>query len=120
MARDPALCLRGVPCTPGASIWMHNIRPARCGKKGRRQAMFVFCDIGDTLVDESDFARFRHASIYEFFGRRGCVLTEDRYTADLMNLSMQSRMTFFEQLRWLAEHNGGDFGGDFGGGDASF
>lgn len=70
--------------------------------------MFVFFDIGDTLVDESDFARFRHASIYEFFRRRGCVLTEDRYTADLMNLSMQSRMTFFEQLSWLAERNGGD------------
>ena len=70
--------------------------------------MFVFFDIGDTLVDESDFARFRHASIYEFFGRRGCVLTEDRYTADLMNLSMQARMTFFEQLSWLAERNGGD------------
>lgn len=70
--------------------------------------MFVFFDIGDTLIDESDFARFRHASIYEFFRRRGCELTEDRYTADLMNLSTQARMTFFEQLSWLAERNGGD------------
>lgn len=70
--------------------------------------MFVFFDIGDTLVDESDFARFRHASIYEFFKRRGGELTEDRYTADLMNLSMQARMTLFEQLGWLAERNGGD------------
>ncbi len=110
MACDPALCLRVVTCTPGAKHVdaHHNSRPARYGKKGRRQAMFVFFDIGDTLVDESDFARFRHASIYEFFGRRGCELTEDRYTADLMNLSMQARMTFFEQLRWLAERNGGD------------
>lgn len=70
--------------------------------------MFVFFDIGDTLVDESDFARFRHASIYEFLTRRGGVLTEEHYTTDLNNLSMQARMTLFEQLSWLAEHNGGD------------
>jgi HAD superfamily hydrolase (TIGR01509 family) len=70
--------------------------------------MFVFFDIGDTLVDESDFARFRHASIYEFLTRRGGVLTEEHYTTDLNNLSMQARMTLFEQLSWLAEHNSGD------------
>jgi FMN phosphatase YigB (HAD superfamily) len=70
--------------------------------------MFVFLDIGDTLVDESDFARFRHASVFRFFTERGCSITEEQYTADLNNLSMQGRLTLFEQIRWLAERNGGD------------
>ena len=70
--------------------------------------MIVFFDIGDTLVDEADFARFRHASIFEFLTRRGCPVTEEQYRSDLNNLSMQGRMTLFEQLLWLARRNGGD------------
>src|SRR5215813_1069272 len=70
--------------------------------------MFVFFDIGDTLVDEADFARFRHASIYEFLARRGCPVTQEQYGSDLNNLSMQGRMTLFDQLLWLARRNGGD------------
>src|SRR5262249_8799905 len=70
--------------------------------------MFVFFDIGDTLVDEADFARFRHASIYEFLTRRGCPVTQEQYSSDLNNLSMQGRMTLFDQLLWLARRNGGD------------
>jgi FMN phosphatase YigB (HAD superfamily) len=70
--------------------------------------MFVFFDIGDTLVDEADFARFRHASIYEFLTRRGCPVTQEQYSSDLNNLSMQGRMTLFDQLLWLAQRNGGD------------
>ena len=70
--------------------------------------MFVFFDIGDTLVDEADFARFRHASIFEFLTRRGCPVTEEQYKSDLNNLSMQGRMTLFDQLLWLVRRNGGD------------
>ena len=70
--------------------------------------MFAFFDIGDTLVDEADFARFRHASIFEFLMRRGCRISEEQYQSDLNNLSMQGRMTLFDQLLWLAERNGGD------------
>jgi FMN phosphatase YigB (HAD superfamily) len=70
--------------------------------------MFVFFDIGDTLVDEADFARFRHASIYEFLMWRGCRISEEQYQSDLNNLSMQGRMTLFDQLLWLARRNGGD------------
>src|SRR5215813_888960 len=70
--------------------------------------MFVFFDIGDTLVDEADFARFRHASIYEFLARRGYPVTQEQYGSDLNNLSMQGRMTLFDQLLWLARRNGGD------------
>ncbi len=70
--------------------------------------MFVFFDIGDTLVDEADFARFRHASIFEFLMRRGCSISEEQYQSDLNNLSMQGRMTLFDQLLWLAQRNGGD------------
>src|SRR5215467_13970764 len=70
--------------------------------------MFVFFDIGDTLVDEADFARFRHTSIYEFLTRRGCPVTQEQYGSDLNNLSMQGRMTLFDQLLWLARRNGGD------------
>jgi FMN phosphatase YigB (HAD superfamily) len=70
--------------------------------------MIVFFDIGDTLVDEADFARFRHASIFEFLARRGCPITEEQYQSDLNNLSMQGRMTLFDQLLWLARRNGGD------------
>jgi FMN phosphatase YigB (HAD superfamily) len=70
--------------------------------------MFAFFDIGDTLVDEADFARFRHASIFEFLMRRGCSISEEQYQSDLNNLSMQGRMTLFDQLLWLAKRNGGD------------
>ena len=70
--------------------------------------MFVFFNIGDTLVDEADFARFRHASIYEFLARRGYPVTQEQYGSDLNNLSMQGRMTLFDQLLWLARRNGGD------------
>ncbi|WIG58146.1 MAG: hypothetical protein OJF49_000891 [Ktedonobacterales bacterium] len=68
--------------------------------------MFLFFDIGDTLVDEADFARFRHASVHQFFRERGCAISDAQYRADLNNLSMQGRMTLFDQLRWLAERNG--------------
>lgn len=70
--------------------------------------MFVFFDIGDTLVDEADFARFRHASIYDFLKARGCDITEEQYRSDMNNLSVQGRMTLFDQLEWLARRNGGD------------
>jgi HAD superfamily hydrolase (TIGR01549 family) len=69
--------------------------------------MMVFFDIGDTLVDESDFARFRHASVFRFLAQRGIATTEEQYTADLNNLSMRGRMTLFEQLRWFALRGGG-------------
>jgi len=70
--------------------------------------MFIFFDIGDTLVDEADFARFRHASLFRFFRQRGCTISEEQFRADLSNLSMQARMSLFDQLRWLAARNGGD------------
>jgi putative hydrolase of the HAD superfamily len=70
--------------------------------------MYVFFDIGDTLVDEADFARFRHASIYQFLTERGYPISEEQYTSDLNNLSMQGRMTLFEQLKWFARQVGGD------------
>lgn len=70
--------------------------------------MFIFFDIGDTLVDEADFARFRHSSIYRFLAERGYSLSEDQYTTDLNNLSMRGRMTLFDQLKWWAETVGGD------------
>lgn len=81
-------------------------RPAQDMEGSMR--MFVFFDIGDTLVDEADFARFRHASIYEFLKERGCDITEEQYRSDLNNLSMQGRLTLFDQLQWLAQRNGGD------------
>lgn len=70
--------------------------------------MFVFFDIGDTLVDEADFARFRHAGIYRFLIERGYAISEERYTTDLNNLSMQGRLTLFDQLKWWAHNVGGD------------
>ncbi len=78
------------------------------GRTVRWNPVFVFFDIGDTLVDESDFARLRHASVLQFFAERGYPMTEEQYTTGLNNLSMQSRMTLFEQLRWLARNVGGD------------
>jgi FMN phosphatase YigB (HAD superfamily) len=69
--------------------------------------MLIFFDIGDTLVDESDFARFRHASVFTFLAQRGIATSEEQYTADLNNLSMRGRMTLFEQLRWFALRGGG-------------
>ena len=69
--------------------------------------MMIFFDIGDTLVDESDFARFRHASVFMFLAQRGIATSEEQYTADLNNLSMRGRMTLFEQLRWFALRGGG-------------
>jgi len=70
--------------------------------------MFVFFDIGDTLVDEADFARFRHASIYRFLVERGYAISEEQYTTDLNNLSIQGRLTLFDQLKWWASSVGGD------------
>ncbi len=67
----------------------------------------IFFDIGDTLVDEADFARFRHASIFKFLAQRGIATSEEQYTADLNNLSIRGRMTLFEQLRWFAQRGGG-------------
>jgi FMN phosphatase YigB (HAD superfamily) len=69
--------------------------------------MMIFFDIGDTLVDESDFARFRHVSVFRFLAQRGIATSEEQYTADLNNLSMRGRMTLFEQLRWFALRGGG-------------
>ncbi|HEY7020779.1 MAG TPA: HAD family hydrolase [Ktedonobacterales bacterium] len=69
--------------------------------------MMIFFDIGDTLVDESDFARFRHASVFKFLAQRGIATSEEQYTADLNNLSMRGRMTLFDQLRWFAQRGGG-------------
>jgi FMN phosphatase YigB (HAD superfamily) len=69
--------------------------------------MMIFFDIGDTLVDESDFARFRHTSVFTFLAQRGIATSEEQYTADLNNLSMRGRMTLFEQLRWFALRGGG-------------
>jgi HAD superfamily hydrolase (TIGR01549 family) len=69
--------------------------------------MMIFFDIGDTLVDEADFARFRHASVFKFLAQRGIATSEEQYTADLNNLSMRGRMTLFEQLRWFAQRGGG-------------
>lgn len=71
-------------------------------------AMFIFFDIGDTLVDEADFARFRHASIYRFLTERGYAISEEQYTTDLNNLSMRGRLTLFDQLQWWAHTVGGD------------
>jgi FMN phosphatase YigB (HAD superfamily) len=69
--------------------------------------MMIFFDIGDTLVDEADFARFRHASVFTFLAQRGIATSEEQYTADLNNLSMRGRMTLFDQLRWFAQRGGG-------------
>ena len=70
--------------------------------------MFIFFDIGDTLIDEADFARFRHTSIYRFLAERGYSMSEEQYTTDLNNLSMRGRMTLFDQLKWWAQTVGGD------------
>lgn len=69
--------------------------------------MFLFFDIGDTLIDEADFARFRHASVFRFLAERGISSSEEQYTADLNNLSMRGRMTLFDQLRWFTQRGGG-------------
>lgn len=69
--------------------------------------MFVFFDIGDTLVDESDFAHFRHASVFQCLAERGIAASEDQFASDLNNLSMRGRMTLFDQLRWFARRGGG-------------
>src|SRR5689334_15845330 len=69
--------------------------------------MFVFFDIGDTLVDEADFARFRHASVYRFLAERGIATSEEQFSSDLNNLSMRGRMTLFDQLRWFTRRGGG-------------
>ncbi|HEU5439359.1 MAG TPA: HAD family hydrolase [Ktedonobacterales bacterium] len=70
--------------------------------------MFIFFDIGDTLVDEADFARFRHASLLRLFRAHGCAINEEQYRADLDALWMQARMPLFDQVCWLAARNGGD------------
>jgi FMN phosphatase YigB (HAD superfamily) len=69
--------------------------------------MFVFFDIGDTLVDEADFARFRHTSVFRFLADRGIAASEEQFTSDLNNLSMRGRMTLFDQLRWFTRRGGG-------------
>src|SRR5258706_10446673 len=71
------------------------------------EPMFVFFDIGDTLVDESDFASFRHASVFRFLAERGIATSEEQFSADLNNLSMRGRMTLFDQLRWFTRRGGG-------------
>jgi HAD superfamily hydrolase (TIGR01549 family) len=68
--------------------------------------MYIFFDIGDTLIDESDFAQFRRHRIYDFLAERGIELTVEQYDADLDNLSMRGRLTLFDQLRWLAQRGG--------------
>lgn len=69
--------------------------------------MFVFFDVGDTLVDESDFATFRHASVFRFLAERGIATSEEQFSSDLNNLSMRGRMTLFDQLRWFTRRGGG-------------
>ncbi len=69
--------------------------------------MFVFFDIGDTLIDESEFARFRHASVFRALAERGIAASEEQFASDLNNLSMRGRMTLFDQLCWLARRGGG-------------
>ncbi|MBF6591185.1 MAG: HAD family hydrolase [Ktedonobacterales bacterium] len=68
--------------------------------------MFVFFDIGDTLIDESDFARFRRQRVFEFLTQHGVRITAEEYDTDLNSLSMRGRMTFFDQLRWLTQRGG--------------
>ena len=54
--------------------------------------MFVFFDIGDTLVDESEFARLRHASVFRALAHRGIAASQEQFESDLNNLSMRGRM----------------------------
>ncbi|HEX6817821.1 MAG TPA: HAD family hydrolase [Ktedonobacterales bacterium] len=70
--------------------------------------MFVFFDIGDTLVDEAEFARLRHASVFRALERRGIAEGEEQFESDLNNLSMRGRMALLDQLRWFARRGGGD------------
>lgn len=68
--------------------------------------MFVFFDIGDTLVDEADFARFRRVSLLHFFRAHGCKISDEQYETQLDTLAMQTRRPLFDQLCWLATRNG--------------
>jgi len=65
--------------------------------------MFVFFDIGDTLVDESEFGQLRQQKIYEFLIQRGIETDPDSYSMSLNNMSMRGRISLFEQLRMLSE-----------------
>ncbi len=70
--------------------------------------MFVFFDIGDTLIDEAEFARLRHASVFHSLAQRGIAASEEQFASDLNNLSMRGRMALLDQLRWFARRGGSD------------
>lgn len=70
--------------------------------------MFVFFDVGDTLIDEAEFARLRHASVFRSLAKRGIAASEEQFASDLNNLSMRGRMALLDQLRWFARRGGGD------------
>jgi HAD superfamily hydrolase (TIGR01549 family) len=70
--------------------------------------VFVFFDVGDTLVDERAFGRLRTDSLYRFLTERGLAITREAYDSALDNLSTQARLSLFGQLDWLARSAGGD------------
>src|SRR5579884_931991 len=70
--------------------------------------MFVFFDIGDTLIDEAEFARLRHASVFRSLAERDIAASEEQFVSDLNNLSMRGRIALLDQLRWFARRGGGN------------
>src|SRR5207247_8782318 len=71
-------------------VTRYTMRPGRRWHGWRRRvapderqgvlSMMIFFDIGDTLVDESDFARFRHASVFTFLAPRGIATSDEQST----------------------------------------
>ena len=70
--------------------------------------MILFLDIGDTLIDEADFAAFRHEQLFEFFMRRGATLGFQEFMALQAQLAAIGRIPLIDQLKWLAQRLGGD------------
>ncbi len=71
--------------------------------------MFLFFDIGDTLIDESPYARFIHQSLHRLFAARGMEATIDEFLShwDAM-VARKGWRGFFTMLKDLAEIGGYD------------
>ncbi len=71
--------------------------------------MFLFFDLGDTLIDESLYARFIHESLHRLFAARGMDATIDEFLShwDAM-VARKGWRGFFIMLKDLAEIGGYD------------
>ncbi len=71
--------------------------------------MFLFFDIGDTLIDESPYARFIHESLHRLFASRDIDYTIDQFLAHWDALvDRKGWRGFFAMLTDLAEISGHD------------